>query len=1269
MRNAAIALLLALLSAPLLSETVTNGGFEQFDSAGAPVDWQVLGNGHATAEAHSGKGAMELVRTADSPIEIGLNRGWAVDSGQQGTMLASLKGGIRFWYKVPSADKDAQIFFYVIAMSAKPLEDTGSQRAAFRVPASHFGDGRWHEGVLAYDFTDNPKAKWVHLSPRMLNAPATWILDDIEWVESVGPVLTVPRFDVLPGRDVLRAAIANAGDAPVEAPNATVSAPGVTLVPAGKSALPDVLQPAGTAYLHWRIVGPVPEGAKLAVAATGSGVAAEADCTLEPRIEAYSLQADKAVLSPGETTQVTLSARNFGPADASLVQLQLSLPPELELVGRPPLPSDVPARAWATHSFVVRAIRQTPAARIAGTVVHGSESWPVATSLTIGGANEAIYTIGDLRLGVRHSEWGAGPCRLLALYDGRWTQVGWLPHLGRITLAAGQGPGETLTFGGAAASEGGGVRFDSRVVDAEGGTWEAQASLTPGDRPDMMRVAYRVLCDKPRKILAFEGPTLLADRFGADAIFPGLEWLEGDEVSSSTLDIAESASARMRHIPHPQKITIPLMSVCDGKITTALLWDCRDPWDGHNDRPSAVFSCPGYLDGHRAATLGLLAPNALGGWMEENDVLASEPYELPAGRALTLRAQVTAIAGSRTALDAVDRWMDTYGAPEPAALPHGDYVSEVEFSARAYYESLYIPEEDAWWSSKGGGTIMSPKTVPGPQFIWYLQRASETTTDPAKGELYQRWVAKMQAKSGAKPQGPDSGLMYGTGLDWARSLLASAANLSLTQLPKGDWAFDADRQAGGVFLGYDYWDLGNAGEVELGTCSASAVQLLACARVTGSQGALEAGLKALRLMNRFRVPRAAQVWEVPMHTPDVLASAEAVTANLDAYRCTGDERWLHEAVYWARTGLPFIYLWDDPQRPFVRYASIPVLGASQNLWSWFGRPVQWNGLRYAGSLLELSEYDGSHPWRRIAEGIVRSATHQQAREGEDVALWPDSIGAWLADKSSWVFDPGMILEHVYTFLGQDPHPRTTMYNSPGGTVHITSTGTVSSPRLRGSTLNMRIALANEPSGAVLIAPIDEPTEVLLNGDPVAGGDGLPGWSYDASISTLSVRVPGGEQTELEVRGARVMRPPEPPEPVSDIAFEFNKSTEGWVALNSIANLRSEGGSLMFDATGPDPYLHRQAMDVLGAPGDVLAIRMKSTGPGGGEIYWGTESDPGYSEDRTMKLPGVGDGQWHEYRLPVGTHLGWAGQRIRSLRLDPMAFGPGEAEVDWIRLER
>ena len=42
-----------------------------------------------------------------------------------------------------------------------------------------------------------------------------------------------------------------------------------------------------------------------------------------------------------------------------------------------------------------------------------------------------------------------------------------------------------------------------------------------------------------------------------EALFPGLEWLVGDEVSSSTLDIAASMPQRWRWCPPPHAVTIP----------------------------------------------------------------------------------------------------------------------------------------------------------------------------------------------------------------------------------------------------------------------------------------------------------------------------------------------------------------------------------------------------------------------------------------------------------------------------------------------------------------------------------------------------------------------------------------------------------------------------------------------------------------------------------------------------------------------------------------
>src|SRR3989304_4125680 len=73
-------------------------------------------------------------------------------------------------------------------------------------------------------------------------------------------------------------------------------------------------------------------------------------------------------------------------------------------------------------------------------------------------------------------------------------------------------------------------------------------------------------------------------------------------------------------------------------------------------------------------------------------------------------------------------------------------------------------------------------------------------------------------------------------------------------------------------------DLGTPGDTTIGTCAGNAEAILRYARLSGDRRFLEAGLKALAYMDRFRVPAGAQVWECPVHAPDIYASARAVRA-------------------------------------------------------------------------------------------------------------------------------------------------------------------------------------------------------------------------------------------------------------------------------------------------------------------------------------------------------------------------------------------------------
>jgi hypothetical protein len=66
--------------------------------------------------------------------------------------------------------------------------------------------------------------------------------------------------------------------------------------------------------------------------------------------------------------------------------------------------------------------------------------------------------------------------------------------------------------------------------------------------------------------------------------------------------------------------------------------------------------------------------------------------------------------------------------------------------------------------------------------------------------------------------------------------------------------------------------------------------------------------------------------------------------------------------------------------------------------------------------------------------------------------------------------------------------------------------------------------------------------------------------------------------------------------------------------------------------------------------------MKLTGKAGAgaeetlQVFWSTRS-AGTSEEASVRVPALVDGNWHTYVLPVGKNQRWRGV-ITSLRIDP-----------------
>jgi hypothetical protein len=778
---------------------------------------------------------------------------------------------------------------------------------------------------------------------------------------------------------------------------------------------------------------------------------------------------------------------------------------------------------------------------------------------------------------------------------------------------------------------------------------------------------YRLSASERVGLLAFDGPMLYAAERD-EAVFPGLEWLVDDEVSSSTLDIAEGHAHQVRYVVHPNMVTIPAVGTHGRHGTVGLVWDAREKWDGRRDRPSVVFASPDRFENQRAHLVGLFLPT-VPEFVEPNAREAAEPYPLEPDKPIRLRARIFADGRAGDALAPIDEWARLYGYPAPAPLPHGSYDREIEFSMQAYLDSLWEAETKDWWTTKNGG-ILSQQARPR-SFIADLLLGEILSPSEEVRRACGAQAEEVLALIGGEPR-IDAQRFPGRA-DLAMANPGSAAALLASRGDDGAWRFDADqRHTSGPFVGMDYHELGPDEAVEVGTCARRAFEVLRYARIAGDPEAYEAMRKTLLLMERFRVPRAAQVWEVPVHTPDVLAAADAVDAYVEAYRFSGDERWLQSAVTWARRGLPFIYLWDDPDKPFLVGGSIPVFGATWYQGSWFGRPVQWNGLRYANALLKLVEYDQSYPWRRIAEAIIRSAIHQQDLDGENAALWPDNISAIDSEECPWVFGPRQIIRNVLKLTERDEDPATVILGEGKERLHVSAAAEISGATWAGDKLRFRVAYPRGEQGVVLVSNVARPKAVLLDGAPLSEREQVeqgpePGWRYDPGNAYLSVRVNREGESTIEVEGAEFRSVRRLPSLTEGIAFEFDESPEGWIAANHLASLTVDEGVLAGSITGGDPYLVRTLVRAEGDAHPVIRLRMRVTAGGIGQFYWTTESSPAFAEDKTVRFAIRADGEFHEYRLEPGRDPMWSGETITGLRIDPGNGAPSaEFAIDYVR---
>ncbi len=729
---------------------------------------------------------------------------------------------------------------------------------------------------------------------------------------------------------------------------------------------------------------------------------------------------------------------------------------------------------------------------------------------------------------------GHGPGMLFDTASGAPVRLGSFPSLGLVCGREGRTPMRTtdkpLAASGPAGAE---LVFPVEVPLAAGvRRGRVRYRMLPGAAE--LECELRLDEGSAAELSGLIFPDFLAGdgAFGQErdlGLFPGLEYLLRGERSSAPTFVAPPDSDRFA--PHPYKVTIPAMWVTADGRSVGLRWDPLAEWSPGCGAPTPLFLSPDSLepgDGHR---FGLLAPGVLAGG-EENALTVEPAAKVGAERRVVLGAAIFAVAGEdvEAPLRYVLSRMDATGAANPPAPPEPAPSLEtvVRRAAHGLAHTVWIPE-DRWWHPNLPDAHGPRYTDAFAHVLWLYARAHPEDalgqeSAAVHGEAVQ---ARREASQGL---GLMEALHEGGADGELRGLRNHARGLAASLRADGSWPYAPQSDLQRSF--------GVEGDSSSGQTAALAYRCLSLGALTLDPQPIEAGLKALTYLDTQARPEGAQVWELHLHVPDILAAASCVRAYCLAYRLTGDMAYLRSARTWAWRGMPFVYLWNAPDRPVMRYGSIPVFGATHFTGSWFGRIVQWNGLEYADALLDLEAVDDSFNWRAVAEGIVLSAGQQMRPLPDEKAplaeavpdcghpgLYPDAYSAVEgSDAYHWCLEPSR-LGLLATRLAGPGALRTEVARAETGVVSVTGISEVTDLAATAAGLTASVFTPAEfGSVTVVVAGFAEVTRVSVNGEALPAVESVdsaagPCYALVAESDAVVVRLVGSsEAVALSVEG-------------------------------------------------------------------------------------------------------------------------------------------------------
>ncbi len=613
------------------------------------------------------------------------------------------------------------------------------------------------------------------------------------------------------------------------------------------------------------------------------------------------------------------------------------------------------------------------------------------------------------------------------------------------------------------------IRVTQRVVDGGGATWLLDRTYKP--LPDGgFQISSQVQTNHKRRVVYL--PVLLCSSgeggpHGEEkehGLFAGLEYLDKNEPSSSEQDLIGPQA--IRSVTDTLRITMPLMVVEQAGLSSSFSWKFDNALSAVFDSPDRIYHSHGHV-------MGLLFPGSNGtSDRVEGNLLPYEGTDMLPGHALFAVAELHA-QPANSVLSAVQQYLKRHPLPvvPMQGVRYPDYILQAAHawldsavSANGLYRHAFVP----------GGNFNPGPAADAALLIDWLASVPNVDADrgrlilAARNAISKVPLAERAANGVSHVRYPAPCLNFGGVADSMNSAKQQATGLATMFEPDGRVLYRASP---------DKTDLGKTHfeKDANGLTSQLVFSLLQNAAFAGDWALINHGIALLHRLDRFEntVPRGAQTWEVPLHTPDILASANMVNAYVLGYRLTGDKTLLKHAEHWAWSGVPFVYLRNPTAGAIGLYATTPVLGATQ--WispNWMGLPVQWCGLVFSAALYELADVGSPEAafWARLADGITASGIQQSypATDPNLFGLLPDSFSLRPQTRNFAAINPGTLQVNAIRLFRMNPVYQMLLLPGKHGIVH--------------APCHLRITSRTARSIELLVEPWQShPVSVLISG--------------------------------------------------------------------------------------------------------------------------------------------------------------------------------------------